>query len=237
MQRAALIALSLSLSMAAPPAMAETTPNRLAATEAASPGPVRQMLLAQQLYDQGLALEDGFLILSAIRLAHKNDLRPATGWTQSGDGTQDEAESLPTPGLPQDPLSPAAMALAQMMVEGDSALADLAADIEADLNRPSTNRGQLSTAKMVLAPGKSDSWDMAFNGQLPAEIALISDAALQLSVVDETGESLCDHPAATRAYCAFLPARNGFFTITVTAPDGAEKPEPPTEAHYRLITN
>lgn len=234
MQRAALIALSLSLPLAA---TAQTAPNQQAAVEAAAPGPVRQMLLAQQLYDQGLALDDGLLILSAIRLAHNADLRPATGWTHSGDGIPETAEPLPAPGLPQDPLSPAAMALAQMMVEGDSALADLAADIEADLNRPSANRGQLSTAKMALPLGKTDGWTMAFNGLLPAEIALISDTALGLSVQDETGQSLCADAPSARAYCAFTPARNGFFTVTVTAPQEAAKEPAVTEARYRLITN
>lgn len=237
MPRATLFALCLSLPIITASAMAETAPNVLAATEASAPGPVRQMLLAQQLYDHGLAQDDAFLILSAIRLGHRSDLRPATGWSHSGDGTPAGEPTQPAPGLPQDPLAPEAMALAQLMAEGDSALADLAADIEAELKRPTPSRGQLSTEKMRLAQGKGDSWTIAFNGQLTAEIALISDSALGFAVQDENGHSLCQETAATRAYCAFVPARNGFFTVTVTLPSGSKDKPAPEAVEYRLITN
>lgn len=226
MRRAALAALFLLAS----PAAAENGPDLAPAPEAASPGPVRQLVLAQDLYDLGLAQEDAVMLLAAIRLARQAELRPATGWTHEGAGSP-AGEAPAAPGLPRDPASPAALALAVMMAEGSPALADVAADAEARLNREGPGRGHVSAAGMTLPGGKDDRWRIAFNGGLPAEIALMAeDGPLGLTVTGDGGAVICDEPPGPRAFCAFTPARNGFFTVTVTSRAGAG-------TRYRLITN
>lgn len=227
MRRAALAALLL----AALPAAAEEGPNLAPAVEAAAPGPVRQLVLAQDLYDLGLAREDAVMLLAAIRLARQAPPRPATGWAHEGAGSP-AGDIAAAPGLPRDPASPEALALAVMMAEGSPALADVAADVEAALNRAEPGRGHVSTAAMVLPGGKADSWRIAFNGGLPAEVALMAEdgGPLDLTVTDEGGAAICDEPPGDRAFCAFTPSRNGFFTVTVTNGAGGD-------TRYRLITN
>lgn len=226
MRRAVLAVLSLL----ACPAAAQDGPNLAPAAEAAAPGPVRQLVLAQDLYDLGLAQEDAVMLLAAIRLARQAELRPATGWAHEGAGSPAE-EAPAAPGLPRDPASPPALALAVMMAEGSPALADVAADVEARLNREGRGRGHVSAAGMVLPGGKADRWRIAFNGSLPAEVALVAEGGpLGLTVTDDNGAVICDEPPGDRAFCAFTPSRNGFFTVTVTSRAGSD-------AHYRLITN
>lgn len=222
---------ALALLLSALPAAAEG-PNLAPAAAVAAPGPVRQLALAQELHDLGLAQEDAVLLLAAARLARGAELRPATGWAHEGAGTP--APKAPAaPGLPRDPAAPEALALALMMAEGSPALADVAADAAAALERPVPGRGHVSAAAMVLPGGKADRWRIAFNGGLPAEIALAGDGSgnLDLTVTDETGAGVCreDSPR-DRAFCAFTPARNGFFTVTVTNRAGEAN-------RYRLVTN
>ena len=221
----------LALLLSALPAAAQG-PNLAPAAEAAAPGPVRQLALAQEIHDLGLGREDAVLLLAAVRLARGTELRPATGWTHEGAGTPAPAETA-APGLPRDPASPEALTLALMMAEGSPALADVAADVAAALDRPAPGRGHVSAAAMVLPGGKADSWRIAFNGSLPAEIALTGDGSgnLDLTVTDEAGTEICreDGPR-DRAFCAFTPARNGFFTVTVANRAGGGN-------RYRLVTN
>ena len=199
-----------------------------------SPGSVRQLYLAQQVYDLGLAGEDAVMLLAAVRLARGASLRAATGWERTGPAiVVDSALAAPDTGLPRDPASGAALALALLMAEGDPALADLAADIEADLNRGILGEGQVSSATSRLGSGETDEWRIAFNGQLPAEIAMIGDGSgnLDMTVSDEAGEVICrENGPSDRAYCGFVPLQNGFFIVTITNPG-------PDDSRYRLLTN
>ena len=216
MRPAALLALTLSLTS---PALAEGGPN-LVPSSPAPMGAVGATALAWQLYAMGLDREDPVILLTAIRLAHGSDLRPATGWTVTSPDAVAQVPTAPS-GLPRDPASEPAMALALLMAEGDPDLADLAADIEADLARHKPS-ARISTATSVLAGGSSESWRIPFNGLIPAELALIGESpakaagSLGLRITDETGATVClqDSPG-NLAYCAFTPARNGFFTVTV----------------------
>jgi hypothetical protein len=196
----------------------------------ALPGPVRQMVLAYDLYDLGVAREDVVLVLDAIALARASTMRPATGWAHDGAGTQAEP-AAPDNGLPHDPLGSDAPALARMMAEGDPDLADLAADQESRLDSAGAARGLLSMAEMTLPAGKSDTWKIAFNGQLPAEVAVLgNDRAFSLTVEDAAASAICHDGPDLRAYCAFIPERNDFFTLRVTNTG-------PATARYRLVTN
>lgn len=216
------------------PALAEGGPNIAPAPDQPAPdqpGAVRALSLARQLYALGLAREDPVILLTAIKLAHSADLRAATGWQKSGDGTAPLDAAAPT-GLPRDPASPAALALAMIMAEGDPALADLAADIEAGLARGPAALGHVSMAGSALPASATDSWRIPFFGQSRAELAVLGDGSgnLDLRVTDETGAVAClETGPEDQAYCAFTPAWNGYFTITVTNRTAANT--------YALMTN
>lgn len=232
MIRATLLALSLTL---AGPLLAEDGPNLAAPIPAApaAPGAVQITALAWQLFAVGLEREDPLMLLTAIALAHQSGMRAATGWTLTSPETEVALPALPS-GLPRDPASDAAMALAVLMAEGDPDLADLAADIEAGLTlrKPAS---RISMASAALAGGTEARWRIAFFGQSRAELALIADgqgtSGLGLQITDESGHRICLHARPDRvAYCAFTPARNGYFTVTVTNPG-------PTALTYRLLSN
>jgi hypothetical protein len=169
------------------------------------------------------------LLLTAARLARASPLRAATGWITEAL----PAEPLPPTGLPQDPATPEALALAVLMAEGDPDLADLAADAEADLSRGRLGEGSLPSVTGKVPAGAVDLYRIVFNGDLPAEIALIGDGSgnLDLAVTDETGHPVYRDAGPTdRAFCAFTPRWNGWFEVAVSNPTEA----PNT---YRLITN
>lgn len=214
---------ALLLSLAAPVA-AQT----LGATEI---GTVGRLVLAWDVYAEGLGREDAVLVLTGIRMARGIGQRAATGW--GGDPLDPpESEPPPAPGLPLDPASDAALALALIMAEGDPDLADLAEEIAADLAR-SNPVDLVTTGIATLEPGKSDSYQIAFHGQVPAEVAVIGEgpSPLQLRVEGPEQEPLCQQPARSKpAYCAFIPARNDYFTVTVTNLG-------PAPVIYRLLTN
>ena len=233
--RPALLALTLSL---ASPARAQEGPN-LVPSAPAPLGAVGATALAWQLYATGLGREDPVMMLTAIRLAHGSEMRAATGWVvtspvsgpDSGSDTVAEVPTAPT-GLPRDPASDAALSLALLMAEGDPALADLAADVEAGLTlRQPTSR--ISMAASALAAGASESWRIPFPGQSRAEVALLAEgpAGFTLQITDETGAVICRQPKPDDlAFCAFTPGWNGYFAITITN-------HGPTAQSYKLLSN
>ena len=219
------LALAAFVSFAALPTRAGEGPN-LAPAGDATPGAVRVLVLAEQLFAMGRDGDDPLVLLTAVRLARSVDTRAATGW--EGPASPPE-ESAPAPGLPHDPGSEAALALALLMAEGDPALAEVAADL-AGRQR---SRGRVSQGHSALAGGREDSWRSPFFGQSRAELAVIGDGAanLDLEVRDETGATICRETGpADLAYCGFTPAWNGFFTVTVTNRGEAANT-------YRLLTN
>ncbi|MDQ2065969.1 hypothetical protein Q9295_06270 [Xinfangfangia sp. CPCC 101601] len=201
-----------------------------AAAQDPASGPVRQHIAAHQLYDIGLAQDDALLILAAIALAHRVELRPASGWEVSGDGLPPPPPDAMAvqPAFPQDPRTSEALALVQLMAEESLALGDIAADVAAEIQTVTPGQPRLNAANRLLPEKGEDRWSMVFNGQLPAEIGLISETPLELRVQDAQGETLCAISAAN-AFCGFLPERNDFFTITIINSGPA--------AAYQIITN
>lgn len=201
------------VALIAVPALADT-PN-LSASASGGPGPVARLAVAYRLQDQAMRSGDMMMLLTAIRLARGVTLRPASGWSK------ETSEPVP-PDAPQgspaapDPAGPVALALAQGMAGEDPALQDLAYDLDAQLpgGRTATAAGVTSD----LAGGGADIWRLAFFGESPAELALIGDGdgPLDLTVADEAGNPVCADlsPRAVKI-CAFTPARNGFFTVTI----------------------
>ncbi len=226
-------ALLTALCMALPAGAEDRGPNQSKAAPA-TPGPVRTLVLAWDLYAEGLRREDPLLLLTAVRLARASDLRAATGWiTEAAPAKAPPADGSPDAGLPRDPASPKALALAVIMAEGDPALADLAADAEADLARGRLGEGSLPTVTGTVAAGGTDSYRIVFNGELPAEVGLVGDGSgnLDLTVTDENGHLICqDSGPSDRAFCGFTPLWNGWFDVAVANRSA-------TENTYRLSTN
>ncbi|MFZ1468614.1 MAG: hypothetical protein WAT09_06500 [Paracoccaceae bacterium] len=212
------------------PIHAEDRPNLALPSEITplTAGDVQKRALAWQLFAIGKLAEDPIFLLTAIRLARSTDQRAATGWTRDGVALTPDT----TPNVTADgPGSDATMALAVLMAEGDPALADLAADVQADLARPSGARGHVSIADAQAQPGKIDTWRMAFYGQVRAEVAIFGQRPLGLTVTDESGASVCQKAGpATIGYCQFTPERNGYFIVQVTNPTA-------TAIAYSLISN
>lgn len=228
MPRLSPLLLCLAATLPAPALRAEEAAPNFSVTAAAEPGSLARLYLAWQVQDQALQREDPVLMLGAIRLARSVGLRAATGWTGP------EAATDPVdPALPGDPAADGAMALALILAEGDPDVEDLAATVEAELRRPGHARGQVSALTAEIAAGASSSYRIVFFGELPAEVAMIGDGGgnIDLRVTDEAGHLACAEAGpADRAFCAFTPAWNGFFTVTISNPGAQPR-------RYRLMTN
>lgn len=219
-----LVPLLLSLGLAV---AAETS----AADGKQSTGTVGQLVLAWKVYAEGLQIEDPVLVLTGIRIARGIGQRAATGW---GGDPLDPPEEEPTqaPGLPQDPASDAALALALIMAEGDPGLADLAEVIASALTQ-ATPVDLVTSGRATVGAGKADSYQIAFNGQVPAEIAVIAHETgpLQLRVEGPEGQPVCQSSATLGPiYCGFTPVQNDYFTVIIS--NRGKEPQ-----DYRLITN
>jgi hypothetical protein len=214
--------LSLGLAVTARTAAADDSPKT---------GTVGQLVLAWEVYAEGLRREEPVLVLTGIRLARAIGQRAATGW--GGDPLDPpDGEPAPATGLPQDPASDAALALALIMAEGDPDLADLAEVIAGEVTQ-APPADFVTSGKASVEAGKADSYQIAFNGQVPAEIAVIVEGAspVLLRIEGPDGQPLCQTTATSGpAYCSFTPAQNDYFTVTITNP--GKDPQV-----YLLVTN
>lgn len=198
----------------------------LSASPQVGTGSAAQLALAQAAYVRALRDGEVMLLLSAIRLARGVTLRPATGWVRLDEGAKPE-----TPAAFPDPASEAAMAIARNLAGEAPDLQDLVYDLDAQ--RPGTQSLTAVEVRSIAGPGETDSWSLPLFGEVAAEIALVGtgDGPLALAMTDETGATVCAHPAGTEAaLCRVTPARNGFFTVTIHNP-GAQP------VGYRLIGN
>jgi hypothetical protein len=220
--------LSLILAMMTTSALAE--PPNLSANPQGSAGPALALAMAQRLYDGAVQSGDMVMLLTAIRVARGVTVRPASGWTKETTGTVPPDPPQGRSAAP-DPAGPQVLALVQGMAGDDPALQDLAYDLDAQVPR-----GSHASAVGVasdLAGGAAEVWRIALFGESPAELALIGDGdgPLDFTVADEAGHPVCADlsPRAVKT-CAFTPARNGFFAVTVTNRGTAV-------SSYRLIGN
>ena len=220
--------LALLLAILATPTLAEDA--NLSVTPGGTPGPAATLAMAQRLYTRAVVEEDTPMLLTAIHLARSVTLRPAAGWIKDTTGTALPDAPQGNPAAP-DPGGAAAIALARSLAGDDPALQDLVYDLDAQLPRGRITGAPL--ARSDLAPGQSDIWQIAFFGESYAEIAVLGDgdSPLNLVVTDEAGNLICaDLSAADQMFCDFVPARNGFFTISVTNPGTVVN-------SYALVTN
>lgn len=225
---AALIA-ALTLAHSLSPAWAEA-PN-LSGNPGGAAGTATRLVIAQRTYLHALKTGDALALIAAIRLARSVTLRPATAWEKTSDARPVETEGAPLLSAIPDPASADALTIAQNLAEEDTDLQDLVYDLDAQLPRGRTETAV--TAGGVLATGQTDDWRIVLFGEVPAELALISDGTspLALTLTDAGGNALCTVPASPDpALCRLTPARNGFFTLTI-------RNEGQAPASYRLIGN
>jgi hypothetical protein len=138
--------------------------------------------------------------------------RPALGWerTVAQGGEAPETEGPPDPG------SAAALATLKGLAVDDPDLQDLVYDLDAQV--PKGRLPVATVAKSALGSGVAEDWRLPLSGSAAAEIAVIGDGgtALGVTVIDDTGATICNSPATTDpVLCRFTPARNAFFTVHI----------------------
>ena len=191
---------------------AEAQEPNLSAAEPGTPGAASQLVLAQRLFQTATGTGDPALLLAAIRLARGVTQRPAVGWerTVAQGGEAPETEGPPDPG------SAAALATLKGLAVDDPDLQDLVYDLDAQV--PKGRLPVATVAKSALGSGVAEDWRLPLSGSVAAEIAVIGDGgtALGMTVIDDTGATICSSPATTDpVLCRFTPARNGFFTVHI----------------------
>lgn len=189
-----------------------------------APGGVAVFLLAQDLYQAGLAQKDAFSVLAAARLLATIGLQP--GEKVEKTGGQAAPESTPPP---PDPAAMLASARA-LAGEDDLILSQLErATVEARHSTPVTVIFRISD----LAAGQSEVWQLPFFGNAPSELAIAGNGMsnLDVTVADAAGQTLClDLSPQDRMTCGFVGQENGFVQVTVTnTGDQANR--------YYLLTN
>lgn len=97
---------------------------------------------------------------------------------------------------------------------------------------PSQTAGALQWAAR-LSDGQADVWEIPFHALAPAEIVVLGDGGsnLDIMVTDDAGNVLCqDVSWSDRLSCRFIPARDGYFYVTVQNLGGPGN-------NYHLLTN
>jgi len=225
-RRAFALAIALVLAAASAPADTAKTPN-LDPGVVSRPGPVSRLVLAQELYFQGLAAKDPLALIQSARMMQRVGIieTPVRVPVPSGKKLKTDAPA-PVPF----PVAKATLATAEYLAKGDDALLSLIDTVRAEEAVP---RGAVRRSTSAIAPGGTDTWTLAFFGKSPAELAVLGNGQSTLSIIvaDENGASVCTTTGAeVRLYCRFTPLENGDFTVTVTNSGKA------VEA-YQLITN
>jgi hypothetical protein len=191
-----------------------TGPN-LAATGAGRAGGVLQITLAHRLYAQGIERRDAVDVMTAARLAGEVRLSPlgSPKATEPVEGLDQGSGALGAPG----PVTILGMLAAARALSGnDEVLLTLLDRAEAEAP---DGRITAALAESPLAAGHRDVWSIPFFGGALAEVAIVGDGDgnLDLAITDEAGTPVCLAAGpGDVAYCDWVPARNGRFTVTVT---------------------
>jgi hypothetical protein len=207
----------------------DTVAPNIAASGAGEPGGTAQIALAHRLYAQGIARRDAVDVMTAARLAREVKLSPLTApkVTEAVGATEVPDEKLGAPG----PVTiPGMIAAARSLSGNDDVLLTLLDRIEAELPDGSVTA---AIAESPLAAGQRDIWTIPFFGAALAEVAVIGDGDgnLDLTITDDGGAPICLAAGpGDIAYCDWVPARNGSFTVTVTNLG-------PVENTYQLLRN
>lgn len=183
--------------------------------QAGAAGAVHALITAQRGYELALKSGDVLLLLASVRLARGVVLRRPTSWDRTTEGETSEDQPKGKEAAP-DPASPTALAILQTFAGEDPGLEDLVYDLDAQL--PRSRKPHAISTDAELGVGQTDQWRMPLFGSVPAEIGLIGDGdgPLSLTITDEAGLPVCVLPPSVEpGLCAFTPARNGFFSVTI----------------------
>jgi hypothetical protein len=193
----------------------------IAVQGAGQPGGVAQVALAHRLYQQGIERRDAVDVMAAARLVR--EVRFSTLSAQKSTEPVPGVEpGEPMPGAPGPVTVPGMLAAARALSGEDEILLTLLDRVEAEAP---DGRITAARAESALPSGQRDVWSLTFFGGALAEIAVIGDGDgnLDLTVTDESGTPVCLALGPVDiAYCDWVPARNGAFTVTVTNPSRAE---------------
>jgi hypothetical protein len=222
--------LVIGLTALAGVALAEEAPLPNIATQGAGePGGVAQVAVAHRLYELGIERRDAVDVMAAARLA-----REVKFTTLSAPKTTEPVPGVepggPMPGAPGPVTVPGMLAAARALSGEDEVLLTLLDRVEAEAP---DGRITATRAESVLPSAQRDVWSLTFFGGALAEIAVIGDGDgnLDLTVTDEIGTPVCVAIGPSDiAYCDWVPARNGTFTVTVNNPS-------PAENSYLLLRN
>lgn len=222
--------LLIPFALAAAPAPARADEANLSKAANDSLGAVSRLIVAQRGYEMALKSGDAILLLVSIRLARGVVLRSPVAWDRQTEGEAPADQPKGKDAAP-DPASSAALVIVQNFAGDDPDLQDLVYDLDAQL--PHSRKETAVAIAADLSVGQVDHWRMPLFGEVPAEIGLIGDGdgPLSLTIFDDAGLPVCRVPESPDpGFCAFTPARNGFFTVTVENLGNAEN-------RYRLLGN
>jgi hypothetical protein len=207
-----MMATTALIGLAAPLAAEDKTGRNIDPAGTGTKGGVAQMAMAQGLYALGMAQKDALTVLTAAKLAAGVDLTDVEREVETKAGTKTEEADVADA-----PVGAAVMlASAKVLAGEDEVLAGLVEDAEAE-----GSRGRIGGASQTLSrlpAGAVDTWKVPFYGNSYAELAVLGDgdADLDVQVTDENGNTICyDVSWSDKVYCDFVPAWNGYFTVTV----------------------
>lgn len=238
------VAVSVAHMISAPIARAETF---AAPANATARGPVSKLILALRLQAEAEARQDALALAVAADMAAKVQLREATGWAPQVIKTSPfAADAFPAamPAADQNTALPPgaalvflqsgeAMAAALLLAEEDDALSDVLVPLAGSAGWHHT--GAVTQTEAELPAKGAQDWQLAFDGQSPAEIAVLTlgTGAAWWQVTDAQGQVICPgQPAHEARICRFTPEVNSFFHVTV-----AGAAEAPGALRYLLMTN
>lgn len=219
--------LALALALLAGAASAKDKPVNLKPGEVVTSGAVGLFAMGQRLYVLGLQAKDPVAVLTAAKLVGSVQFVE----TERKKETKGP-ERAPAEDLHKGPAGVASMLAAARELAGeDETLIGVVEAVERDMGHG--RMISVATSRTTLTAGKTDRWEVPLFGETAVELAVVGDgdAPLSVLVADENGHVICQDPGGSAvAYCAFTPATNATFVVTVSnlgkAPDS-----------YILMTN
>ena len=195
--------------------LADQSGTNAAQSSAEAGGAVAQLAMAQDLFSYGVAQSDALSVLVAARIAGsvttEDGAREIVQSPREGADLPEEGEGADAPADAETMLS-----VAMDLAGTDAGLIGLIEDARAE-----GSRGRVGGAVKQLSrlpAGYRDTFNVGFYGGQLAEIAILGDgdADLDLSVLDENGNTIClDRSFSDQLYCSFTPVWTGNFTIVV----------------------
>jgi len=214
----------------AAPAMAQTAaqgPNSSATAERPQAGqqPQDQILVAQELYQLGVAERDPVLVIAAARIMAR---------VGSSEVTRESTTDAPaTATAPTTRVPDLAMAIdtARQLAQGNTQLLAMVDGLGTQ-----AQRGRVAGPGFVnnwVAPGFQRDFTINFQGREYAQVWLAGDgnSLLNLQVFDENGNHLCTaRRAGDRQSCGWTPVWTGSFRVRIVNVGG-------TPSNFRMSTN